>query len=113
MEKVSYCEAKKELKVEIKEMVKQIKPMKTKEYRREHSNHKDWLKRGRLEENMLSAKIRTLHIVYCLLRGRKYEQIEVFSRTEPDWSNINNILSKYESLEEYNERKKSDNNINI
>ena len=108
MEKVSYCEARKELRAEIKELVNTIKPMKTKEYRREHQEYGS-------PEKSISHKIRHLHIAFCLLRGKTYEQIEqkVRKGNEPSWYTINNILSKYESLVEYNERKKSDNYIDL
>lgn len=50
----------------------------------------------------LSDKYRHMHIAYCLLRGRKYEQIEnkVRDNNEPKWSRIESILAQYRDTEE-------------
>lgn len=40
---------------------------------------------------------RHLHIAYCLLRGKKYEQVEnkVREGNEPNWALISTIMNQY------------------
>ena len=49
----------------------------------------------------LSVDYRHAHIAYCLLRGRKYKQIESFVKVgnEPSWSTIELIMSEYREVE--------------
>ena len=102
MEKINYIEAKALLKNKIKQYVTEIKPLKTKEYRRQNNDHG-----GRYYEVELSNTIRCYHIAYCLLRGRKYQQIEKFCLKKPDWNHINTILQYLQTLEQYkNEQKR-------
>jgi len=44
---------------------------------------------------------RHMHIAYCLLRGRKYEQIEskVKDGNEPKWDTVNAIVEQYREVE--------------
>jgi hypothetical protein len=55
---------------------------------------------GSLYRN-LSSDYRHAHIAYCLLRGRKYEQIEPMVKlgNEPSWSAIEFIMNEYREVE--------------
>ena len=41
-------------------------------------------------------EFRHKHIAYCILRGRKYEQIENFCKVAPNFDRIDKIKAKYE-----------------
>ena len=43
------------------------------------------------------------HIAYCMLRGRKYEEIERSCRTEPVFDRINRIMETYAQKEQCTE----------
>ena len=43
----------------------------------------------------LRRESRSAHIAYSFLKGRDYSEIEQKSRTEPDWTRIKRIASKY------------------
>ena len=84
-----------ELKNELKELAKEIK---------------EW-KRNRKEDKRLELKLelyqvqnqlywfkrdfRHKHIAYCVLRGKKYEQIENYCRQSPNFDIIDSIMEKY------------------
>lgn len=53
--------------------------------------------REQAEVLSLKANYRHTHIAYCLLRGRKYEEIENHCRkgNEPNWKTIQEIKDAY------------------
>ena len=61
------------------------------DYHRFHKEHFKW-----------NADFRHLHITYCLLRGTKYEQIEVKVKegNEPNWTIIEKLMDQYREPEE-------------
>lgn len=86
-----------ELKSELKQLAKEI---------REWKNNRKLDKRIELKLRNLweverqvtwrKDEFRHKHIAYCMLRGRKYEQIENFCRVSPDFDRINDIMGKHE-----------------
>jgi hypothetical protein len=50
--------------------------------------------------NKPAGDYRHLHIAYCLLRGKKYQQIEnkVKEGNEPNWSLIDSIMKEYSEI---------------
>jgi len=42
---------------------------------------------------LLQKEYRTKHIAYSMARGKKYEEIERYSRSEPDWKQINELMA--------------------
>lgn len=73
------------------------------------SKFKD-MQRGNITWQDLSTFARTapvgdyrhMHIAYCLLRGRKYEQIEnkVRPGNEPNWTHVESVLQQYREVDE-------------
>jgi hypothetical protein len=45
--------------------------------------------------NELAHEVRHHHISYCLLKGKKYEVIEKYSKNIPDWKYIEEIKNEY------------------
>jgi hypothetical protein len=85
------------LKEELKELAKEI---------REWKNNRKLDKRSQLGMNQWQVQVqidwrkddfRHKHIAYCMLRGRKYEQIENYCRVLPSFSRIDSIMEQYES----------------
>lgn len=94
----------KELKSELKQLAKEIRERryKTRQYQREHGGCHPW----RIEEikeygyGNRQWEYRHKHIAYCLLRGRKYEEIEKPSEgNEPDMDYIARIMHEYQQKE--------------
>ncbi len=94
--------------MKIKELKSRLKDLAS--YNRQYKiKHKE-CQRGNLKWEELWASSRTapsgdyrhLHIAYCLLRGRKYEQIEnkVRPGNEPNWTRIESIMQEYHEVEE-------------
>lgn len=107
----------KQLKAELKQLALDLRQAKLvfKDQQRGKANHDAWAKEKGLtyvstfsknlipmSVSQLSDKYRHMHIAYCLLRGRKYEQIEnkVRDNNEPKWSHIESILAQYRDTEE-------------
>ena len=86
-----------ELKMELKELAKEIKEWKRnrKEDRRLELGISQC--EAQSQVNRRQCKFRHKHIAYCMLRGRKYEQIENFCRLSPNFDWINEIMEKHES----------------
>jgi len=82
-----------ELKAELKELAKEIRQLKYKrDHYREFGNDQS--------EFMWNAKkkgwdFRHKHIAYCMLRGRKYEEIERYCREAPDFKRIDRIRGEH------------------
>ena len=92
MKKVKYPE----LKSELKELAKEIK-----EWKRNRKEDKRFELRISLYEAQSQVdwrkdEFRHKHIAYCMLRGRKYEQIENFCKVSPNFDRIKRIMEKYE-----------------
>lgn len=88
-----------ELKAELKELAKEIKELK---YKRDH-----WWEFGNDQSEFMwktcrkSYLFRIRHIAYCLLRGRRYEEIEQpAENNKPYWNHIEDIMEKYEQKAE-------------
>ena len=92
MRKVKYPE----LKSELKELAKEIREWKRnrKEDRRFELKISQWEAESQVEWR--KREFRHKHIAYCMLRGRKYEQIENFCKVSPNFDWINSIMEKYE-----------------
>lgn len=46
---------------------------------------------------------RSMHIAYCMLRGRKYEQIEIKTRADkpgPNWNAVDRYIETYRDIQE-------------
>jgi hypothetical protein len=79
-----------ELKAELKQLAKEIREFK---YLRDHWwDHREqsqgayqWAVESRADD------FRHMHIAYCMLRGRKYEEIERYCREAPDFNRIKHI----------------------
>ena len=82
-----------ELKQELKQLAKEIKKYK---HKRDH-----WYEYSKyqapFQHKVLRLKydFRHRHIAYCMLRGREYEEIERFTRNEPDFDLVNIFMEKY------------------
>ena len=79
-----------ELKVELKALAKEIRQLK---FKRDH-----WWDYRRYGQGYYAGnvqikayKFRHLHIAYCMLRGRKYEEIENYCHEAPDFDRIQRI----------------------
>jgi hypothetical protein len=50
----------------------------------------------------LSRKYRHMHIAYCLLRGRTYEQVESYVRpgNEPNMKIVEDIMAQYKEVQD-------------
>jgi len=92
MKRTKYTELKSELKVlasELKEWKQNRKLV-----RRTELGLKQW--EVQHEIDWRKYEYRHKHIAYCMLNGRKYEQIENYCRTAPNFSEIDRIMEKYE-----------------
>jgi len=92
MRKIKYPE----LKSELKQLAKEIREWKNN--RKMDSRRKLGMQQWAVERQVewRKDKFRHKHIAYCMLRGRKYEQIENFCRVAPDFGRINEIMGEYE-----------------
>lgn len=93
----------KEFKLELKKCAALLRESKHnyKEYQRGNLKQDDYYKL--IEKGYLSSDTyRHMHIAYCLLRGRSYEQIEnkVRDGNEPRWNQIERYMQKYREVEE-------------
>lgn len=86
-----------ELKDQLKKLAKEIREWKNnrKQDRRFELKMCQW----EVQEQVSWRKdeFRHKHIAYCMLRGRKYEQIENYCRISPNFDRIDEIMEKYES----------------
>lgn len=84
-----------ELKSELKVLAKEIKKWK---FKRDHWYDYDTVQwRFQLKVAEKAREFRHIHIAYCLLRGRDYQEIEQPGRyNKPNWSWIDRIREKYE-----------------
>lgn len=91
----------KELKIELKSLTNEIRKCKDdlKEYQRKNcgSDGDRFYSLHRLQYD-----VRHKHITYCLLRGRKYEEIECncVRAGDPNWSYIQEITNEYKIIED-------------
>jgi len=82
-----------ELKAELKELAKEIREFKNMrdhywDYPRSQGEYQ-WAVQSRAYD------FRHLHIAYCMLRGRTYEQIENYCREAPDFKRIDRIRGEH------------------
>lgn len=91
----------KELKSRLKELATYIRQEKAmyKDVQRGKVLWADWYKFCQAGP---CGNYRHMHIAYCLLRGRKYEQIEnkVKPGNEPSWTAIEAIMNQYREIEQ-------------
>jgi hypothetical protein len=83
-----------ELKNELKSLAKEIRKLK---YKRDHWQNFDkgqWWYASWVSEKARS--FRHKHIAYCMLRGRKYEEIERSCNTPPNFDFIDDIIAAHE-----------------
>jgi len=87
-----------ELKAELKTLAKEIRYWK---HRRDHWMEYDKLQwYYQLEVLRRAHTFRIKHIAYCLLRGRKYEEIEQPAKyNKPSWRWIEEVMDKYKEKE--------------
>lgn len=87
------------LKNKLKELAKELRELKS---HRKLDNRGDWsLYKLECEIDKDKFVARHTHIAYCLLRGRKYEEIErPAADNEPDWEVIEAIKAEYKDEEE-------------
>jgi len=85
-----------ELKMELKKLAKEIKEWKRN--RKEDRRFELKMHQYQVQDQVDWRKddFRRKHIAYCMLRGRKYEQIENYCRVSPDFDRIDEIMEKYE-----------------
>jgi hypothetical protein len=94
--------------MKIKELKSRLKELAVFNRQYKHA-YKEW-QRGNItfaDLNKMSqsgpcGNYRYMHIAYCLLRGRKYEQIEnkVKPGNEPSWNAIEHIMAAYREVEQ-------------
>lgn len=93
----------KQLKQELKVLAALIKEQKVryKNCQRSGNNFLDLWKWERENSNPSSRTYRHKHIAYCLLRGKKYEQIEnkVREGNKPNFTYIEEIMREYREVE--------------
>ena len=84
-----------ELKNRLKTLAKELKEYK---YKRNHWWDYKGCLQGQFHYEILKRKYecRHKHIAYCLLRGRKYEEIERTCRISPNWHEVDRIKGQYE-----------------
>jgi len=84
-----------ELKAELKELAKEIRYWKS---------HRKLDKRTSIGKNIwdidcrinyLKNKFRHRHIAYCMLRGRRYEQIELTCKVPPNFRIVDKIMEEH------------------
>lgn len=82
------------LKSELKELASTIRELKS---HRKLNNRGDWsLSDLHYEIYLMKMKFRHKHIAYCLLRGKKYEQIEQpADNNKPYMSTVQKIMEQY------------------
>ena len=82
-----------ELKAELKELAKEIREFKNmRDHYWDHPRSQgeyQWAVQSRAYD------FRHLHIAYCMLRGRKYEEIERYCREAPDFKRIDRIRGEH------------------
>ncbi|MGD9157227.1 MAG: hypothetical protein PVG39_02360 [Desulfobacteraceae bacterium] len=82
-----------ELKSELKALAKEIKKLK---YKRDHwwdFDKDQWWYAGTVYVKVY--KFRHKHIAYCMLRGRKYKEIELSCHIAPDWRFVEKEMARY------------------
>lgn len=84
-----------ELKMELKKLAKEIKEWKRnrKEDKQLELGIYQWEAEGQVKWR--KDDFRHKHIAYCILRGRKYEQIENYCRVSPDFGRIDKIIESH------------------
>ena len=87
-----------ELKAELKDLAKEIRQFKFKrdhwyDFTHERPNMNPAFDQGAFQYAVQSRArdFRHLHIAYCMLRGRTYEQIENYCHEAPDFDRIQRI----------------------
>ena len=84
------------LKAELKVLASELKEWKQnrKLIRRTELKLKQWQVQDEIDWRKF--EFRHKHIAYCMLNGRKYEQIENYCRVAPNFSEIDRIMEKHE-----------------
>jgi len=84
------------LKIRLKQLAKEIREWKAnrKQDRRSKLNMRQWEVQSQVDWR--SHEFRHRHIAYCMLRGRKYEEIELTCKNPPDFDEIDRIRGQYE-----------------
>lgn len=84
-----------ELKSELKQLAKEIRKWKRnrKEDRRFELKMSLWKIQGYVD--YYKHEFRHKHIAYCMLRGRTYEQIELYCKVSPNFDLVNKIMEEY------------------
>ena len=82
-----------ELKAELKELAKEIR-----EFKKMRDHYWDYPQcQGEYQWGVQNRarEFRHKHIAYCMLRGRKYEEIERYCREAPDFKRIDSIRANH------------------
>ena len=84
-----------ELKSELKQLAKEIREWKNnrKQDKRRALNMTQW--QVKFEIDWRKERFRSMHIAYCMLRGRKYEQIENHCKVPPNFDHIKEYMEEY------------------
>jgi hypothetical protein len=85
-----------ELKSELKQLAKEIREWKRNRKLDKRIELKIPLWQIELKVSQRKYEFRHKHIAYCLLRGRRYEEIELKTNTPPDFKYVDKIREKYE-----------------
>ena len=85
-----------ELKIRLKQLAKEIREWKNnrKQDRRIKLNMNQWRVQAALDRRR--SEFRHKHIAYCMLGGRKYEEIELSCNNPPDFDEVDRIRGQYE-----------------
>lgn len=94
------------LKQKCKDMVSLIKENsllnRTSKTQEQKDNYWAWKREKGIMYTDLSKEYRHMHIAYCLLKGRKYEEVEnkVREGNSPNWSKIEQIMKEYREVDD-------------
>jgi hypothetical protein len=85
-----------ELKSELKQLAKSIRKWKSNRKMDKRKELGIQLWQAELKVNQLKYEFRHKHIAYCILRGRRYEEIELKTNTPPNFDYVDKIKEQYE-----------------
>ena len=81
------------LKRELKQLARELKKYK---HKRDHwYEYADFQGPFQYKVLRLAYDFRHRHIAYCMLRGRDYEEIEVFTKNPPDFDLVKSYMDMY------------------
>lgn len=101
------------LKVKIKSLAKEAKFIRHEEARFKNVDGRTYCELHDHRVHDVRREARATHLAYSFVRGKSLEQVEPKSRTDPDWTRVEEMVKKYgaryafgrESYEDYKLRK--------